>query len=407
MRAASILKSGLAIVPIMLFACGGDGGTSPGRDSESSSSSVPGSSGSSSSSGAVSSSSVVVDPSDSTRAATFADLPPVFDMGSEMGLTLRYVVSANGVCSKVFVDTQGATLAQVSGSCTLSSTGELAFDSTRTSGYSTLTNPTYAQLYADLMAKPSRLLRVHKTSGVIYGGVARDDWKAINAATLVASSGVLVTKASELTGLYNYRNTNGDSVLTVRLYADGTYQREAHLKDTLWEVGRYDVQNQYLLLVPDAFDANLSVDPLDKVSFIRANSSGQWSSLSASKRVINYTRGTLAPTLDVTVLAGNWTVNDGTKLWSLALSSGNATLKVESNNVSDGMLFQDVGYYKAYGDYLMLDFYTGNSSCQVGSGAGQAAFPSCYIYLLGTASVTSGVLTYGQTSLPATWNKAN
>lgn len=405
MRTSSILKSGLAIVPILLFACGGDGGTSPGRDGESSSSVAPGSS--SSSSGGQSSSSMVVDPSDSTRAATFADLPPVFDMGSEMGLTLRYVVSANGVCSKVFIDNQGATQAQVSGSCSLSSAGELTFDSTRTSGYSILTNPTYAQLYADLMAKPTRLLRVHKTSGVIYGGVSRSDWKAISAATLVASSGVLVSKASELPGLYTYRNTNGDSVLTVRLYSDGTYQREAHLNDTLWEVGRYDVQNQYLLLVPDAFDANLSVDPLAKVSFIRANSTGQWSSLSASNRVVNYTRGALSSSLDVSTLAGTWKVNDGSKLWTLVLSSGSASLKVESNNVSEGMLFQDVGIYKAYGDYLMLDFYTGNSSCSVGSGAGQVAFPSCFVYLLGTASATSGVLTYGQKSIPSSWTLAN
>lgn len=388
-----ILKLTALATTFLLGACGGDSGSSPSREDGNSSSSG------NASSASQSSSSATEDPADSTRAATLADLLPVMDLGDELGYQVRYVLGASGVYSK-FYYRNDSLKAHMAGLYALDASGLMLADTLRSGTLSYSTELLPESVKADLKAAPQRLFRVQKTSGVLYAGKSRADWKAVKAATFTSTS-KYVTQSSEVQGLFTY--SSQDTSMTYRMYADGSYVRTGRLLDTLWEAGYYAVQNQYLVTVPVATYA--IKDALGIANFMRANSTGSWSEV-GTKTAVAYTRADLTPAVSAQDLQGHWTVTLEQRTWDLTLGAQTAALEVNSTDVSvENALYKDSGRWLLLGDYLLLDFKYGSQVCSGDQSIGDGAVgaKNCFGFLLGAVSLDQGQVSLSQADLPASW----
>ncbi|MFA6623470.1 MAG: hypothetical protein WCS54_05110 [Fibrobacteraceae bacterium] len=354
-------------------ACGSDSSSGTNRESDSSS-------------GTASSSSVTSGSSSAdVSTVTTADLSANMVVGTMLGDTLVVSAGTNGLYTLWFTkggqnygyavckaNFSGASLSFKSGSCgvgTVSDTTGKKIDSALASGVTVK------------FSKAGSTLQVS-----VNGGTAVDVTKFSFAGTAG-----FISKASALEGK-KLSWSSGDSNSVYYFYKNGIYFRTGHISGDLWEAGYYDVQQQWLLLVPKYYKTDGSLRTLSMYNVstsYKLYASGDVAGVAYDGTDFNVTYP------DVSKLATTWTGVKSDTSWTIVLNS-DASFTATAKKVTTAVM-QKSGSWGLFGDRLVFKISTCSNTA------------TCPIIEYGVlSSVTDSSLTYTTSdtsvwALPANW----
>lgn len=331
MQFRSLAFTLVSAAAMSFVACGSDSSSSTNRESDSSSGT------------ALSSSVTSAASSADASTVTTADLSANMVVGTMFGDTLVVSAGENGLYTLWFAkggsnygyavchsDFSGAALTFKSGSCGVGYVSSLAIGDSIASALSTGVSVKFS--------KASSTLKVS-----VNGATAVDVTKFSFAATAG-----FVSKASALEGK-KLSWSSGDSSSVYYFYKNGLYFRTGHVIGDLWEAGYYDVQQQWLILMPKYYKTDGSVRSLDMYnvsSAYKLYASGDVTGVAYEATDLSVTYPTSSK------LATTWTGAKSDTSWTVALNS-DETFTATAMKVKTAIM-QKSGSWGLFGDRLVF-----------------------------------------------------
>ncbi len=373
MQFRSLALTIVSAAAMSFVACGSDSSSGTSRESDSSS-------------GTASSSSVTSGSSSADASTvTTADLSANMVVGTMLGDTLVVSAGVNGLYTLWFTkggqnygyavckaDFSGASLSFKSGSCgvgTVSDATGKKIDSALVSGVTVK------------FSKAGSTLQVS-----VNGGTSVDVTKFSFAGTAG-----FISKASALEGK-KLSWSSGDSNSVYYFYKNGIYFRTGHISGDLWEAGYYDVQQQWLLLVPKYYKTDGSLRTLSMYNVstsYKLYASGDVAGVAYDGTDFDVTYP------DVSKLATTWTGVKSDTSWTIVLNSDDS-FTATAKKVTTAVM-QKSGSWGLFGDRLVFKISTCSNT---------ASCPIIEYGVLSSVSDTSLTYTTSDSSvwaLPANW----